>query len=65
MIVLDTSVVSYIFSRDRRARYYMERIRGRRALVSFQTLEEVLRCPLASHDRDFADIPDLELIQAP
>ena len=129
MIVLDTSVVSYVFSRDRRARYYIERIRGRRALISFQTLEEIwygayskdwgkirmseltrhldqyetvwaspelvgacarlrserksagreiqsadawiaataiiLRCPLASHDRDFADIPDLELIQAP
>ena len=25
----------------------------------------MLDCPLASHDRDFVDIPDLELIQAP
>ena len=25
----------------------------------------MLNCPLASHDRDFSDIPDLELIQLP
>ena len=128
MIVLDTNVVSYIFSGDDRARYYIEQIRGRRALISFQTLEELwygafakgwgerrmhelvrhleqyeivwagpklakvcarlrserravgremnsadawiaatailLKCPLASHDGDFSEIPGLELIQS-
>ena len=28
MIVLDTNVVSYIFDRDGRARYYMDELRG-------------------------------------
>ncbi len=40
MVVLDTNVVSYLFDRDSRADYYQERIRGRRAVISFQTLEE-------------------------
>ena len=40
MIVLDTSVVSYIFNRDTRADYYIERIRGLPTVISFQTLEE-------------------------
>lgn len=40
MIVLDTDVVSYIFNRDHRAAYYLERMRGRRPFISFQTLEE-------------------------
>ena len=40
MIVLDTSVVSYIFNGDSRADYYVERIRGLRTFISFQTLEE-------------------------
>ena len=129
MVVLDTNVVSYIFDGDDRAQYYLERIRGLRALVSFQTLEELwfgaywggwgerrknelalhleqydvvwpdrslvdasarlrsnrqkagrslntadawiaatavmLDCPLASYDRDFSGILDLELIQDP
>lgn len=129
MIVLDTNVVSYIFDRDSRARYYLDQMRGLRPLVSFQTLEELwfgayrrnwgerrrnelalhlqqyevvwpnaalvevsaelrvdrqragralttadawiaatallLDCPLASHDRDFGGISDLQLIQAP
>ena len=128
MIVLDTNVVSYIFSGDDRAGYYIEQIRGRRALISFQTLEELwygafakgwgerrmnelvrhleqyeivwagpelarvcarlrserkaagremnsadawiaatailLKCPLASHDGDFSEVPGLELIQS-
>lgn len=42
MIVIDTSVVSYIFNGDTRADYYKERIRGERYAISFQTLEEVL-----------------------
>ena len=41
MIVLDTSVVSYIFREDDRASYYFEQARGRRAVISFQTLEEL------------------------
>ena len=41
MVVLDTSVVSYIFKRDDRASYYLEQVQGRRALISFQTLEEL------------------------
>ena len=41
MIVLDTSVVSYIFNRDSRAVYYSERIVGDQCVMSFQTLEEM------------------------
>ncbi len=40
MIVLDTSVVSFIFNGDSRAEYYLERIRGLSTVISFQTLEE-------------------------
>ena len=129
MIVLDTSIVSYIFKRDTRARYYEEHTRGNDLAISFQTLEEILfgvrisgwgqrrinellrhleryevvwpndemvelsailrgecralgrpmetadawiaataltlDCPLASHDRDFSDIPGLTVIRAP
>ena len=127
LIVLDTSVVS--IRRAESAPYYRERIVGRRAVISFQTLEELwfgaykrnwgdrrknalrrsldqyevmwpnsdlvrisahlrserervgrrlntgdawvaatallLECPLASHDHDFSDIPDLTFIHAP
>ena len=129
MILLDTSVVSYIFNGDSRGDSYKERLRGERGVISFQTLEELrfgvingrwggrrrddleryleqfeviwpnldlvdlsarlrsvregigkplaradawiaatalmLDCPLASHDRDFNDIPDLDLISGP
>lgn len=41
MIVLDTSVVSYIFNEDDRASYYLAQAHGRRAVISFQTLEEL------------------------
>ena len=41
MLVLDTSVVSYIFKKDDRAVYYLEQARGRHAVISFQTLEEL------------------------
>ena len=41
MIVLDTNVVSYIFNGDDRAWFYVERTRGHRAIISFQTLEEI------------------------
>ena len=40
MIVLDTNVVSYIFNGDPVAQHYLERLRGLRAVISFQTLEE-------------------------
>ena len=129
MIVLDTTVVSYIFNGDSRARFYQQRFQGRPPFISFQTLEEQwlgayrdrwgsgrrsdlsryleeyqvvwpdadlvnisarlraeriqagrelspqdawiaatalsLHCPLFSHDGDFEDIPDLELIRNP
>ena len=128
-IVLDTSVVSILIRRAESAAYYRERIAGRRAVISFQTLEELwfgaykgnwgdrrknalrqilnlyevvwpnsdlvrisaqlrserervgrrlntgdawiaatalfLECPLASHDRDLSDIPDLPFIRVP
>ena len=129
MILLDTSVVSYIFGRQPQAAFYRERIRGEPVAISFQTLDELLHgahvanwgarrmaemrdhlanneviwpnrrtvelsailrgerralgrkldtadawiaatalaldCPLASHDRDFSDIPGLAVIRAP
>ena len=128
-IVVDTSVVSLLIRRDRRATYYENHMVGFRAVISFQTLEELwfgaykggwgdrrknglrrdidqyevvwpspdlvqisarlrsereragrrlstadawvaatallVDCPLASHDRDFAGIPNLEFIRAP
>ena len=118
--------MSYIFNEDDRASYYLVQAHGRRAVISFQTLEELwhgvyargwgkrrknqlvghnkqytviwstaelvdicaqlraerkaagrtlqsadawiaataimLQCPLASHDRDFSGIPELEVI---
>ena len=42
MIVLDTTIVSYIFYRDDRARFYQQRFLGRPLFISFQTLEEQL-----------------------
>lgn len=42
MIVLDTTIVSYIFKRDTRALYYEEHTRGNDLAISFQTLEEIL-----------------------
>ncbi|WP_419919213.1 PIN domain-containing protein [Candidatus Poriferisocius sp.] len=127
-IVLDTSVVSFIFKNDSRAGWYMAEITGMSPCISFQTWEELLygakigkwgaqrmndlarnlgqysviwpneelvmrcaelrgiqklagrklacadawiaatalmlKCPLASHDRDFNNIPDLKLIRS-
>ena len=129
LIVVDTSVVSLLIRGDRRAACYQNHMVGRRAVISFQTLEELwfgaykggwgdrrknglrrdidqyeviwsspdlvrisahlrngreragrrlnaadawvaatallLDSPLASHDRDFAAIPNLELVRAP
>ena len=129
LVVCDTSVVSIIHRQDPRASFYENYLDGKRAVVSFQALEEIcflplknnwnerrrnelmlhldqydivwpnqdlvhisaqlrtdreragrrlntadawiaataimLRCPLASHDRDFSSIPNLHLIQAP
>ena len=127
-VVLDSNIVSYILNGDSRAAYYVERLRGYRQIISFQTLQEsrygaskrgwgvrrkreldlylsqydvywpdsdltrisgdlraemelmgnrlsvadawiaatalYLGCPLATHDRDFFDIPNLRLITA-
>ena len=41
LVVVDPNVVSYFFRRDDKAAYYEERIQGRRAVISYQTLEEV------------------------
>ena len=43
-VVLDTSVVSILFNEDddERYPYYQKRIAGRRCLISFQTVEELL-----------------------
>ena len=40
-VVLDTGVVSFIYRRDTRASFYEEQITGMRAVISFQTLEEL------------------------
>lgn len=42
MILLDTSVVSYLFRMQPQAAFYRERIRGEPAAIAFQTLEELL-----------------------
>lgn len=44
LVVLDTSVVSILYNEadDERFAYYQERLAGRRGLISFQTLEELL-----------------------
>lgn len=41
MIVLDTSVVSLLFMGDPRGGFYLPHMAGLRAVVSFQTTEEV------------------------
>ena len=41
MILLDTNIVSHIFNGSDAASPYLERRRGQRALISFQTLEEL------------------------
>ena len=128
-VAFDTSVVSIIYNQDQRASFYEEGLEGHRAVVSFQTLEEIsywprkngwgeprrnelmqhmdqyeviwadlalvhisaqlraerekagrrlntadawiaatailLDCPLASHDGDFDNIPNLQLIRNP
>ena len=40
-IVVDTSVVSYIFNAHPVAAFYVNALRGRQLAVSFQTLEEI------------------------
>lgn len=40
-VVVDTSVVSYIFKDDHIGRYYEEQVKIRRTFISFQTLEEL------------------------
>jgi len=128
LVVVDTSVVSLLMRSGSAAEYYRNSIAGKRAVISFQTLEEawfgaikaswgearrnrlaqhldqfevvwptpeivricahlrtereqagrrlgiadawvaataiMLRCPLVSHDGDFEDIPNLDLVRA-
>ena len=40
LVVLDTSIVSLLMRNDKRSGYYQNRIEGKRAVISFQTLEE-------------------------
>ena len=40
-VVVDTSVVSYIFNRHPVTAYYLNEFRGRPLAVSFQTVEEI------------------------
>ena len=41
LVVVDTSVVSILHRKDKRAPYYERRLTGRRSFISFQTLEEL------------------------
>ena len=41
LVVADTSIVSLICKRDPRSRFYQMQMEGRRAIISFQTLEEM------------------------
>ncbi len=129
LLLVDTNVVSYVFNGDLIADFYLDKMRGKRLMISFQTLEELwfgaanagwgarrrselaqhleayeivwpnqelasisaelraerksagrelksadawiaatallLGCPIASHDGDFVDIPNLTLIRGP
>ncbi len=40
-LIVDTSVVSYVFNRDSRAAFYLPKMNGKRLIISFQTLEEL------------------------
>lgn len=73
MIVLDTSVVSPVFKGDPRSNYYLSHVNGQRAVVSFQTIEEMWfgaykagwgarqKNQLALHIRQYEVVwPDLE-----
>ena len=48
-VVVDTNVVSYIYRKDRRAEPYLNDMVGRRAVISFQTYEELLYGVLRSN----------------
>ena len=76
MIVLDSSVASYIFNKDDRAQYYLDIVRGKRVVISFQTLEELWfgaykakwgerrRNELSLYLQQFAVIwPNLEMVE--
>ena len=41
MIVVDTSVVSLVFNGDPRGHFYLSHMNGQRAVVCFQTIEEM------------------------
>ena len=48
-VVVDTNVVSYIYRQDQRAEPYLSDMVGRRAVISFQTYEELLYGVLRSN----------------
>ncbi len=48
-VVCDSSVVSIIYGQDRRAPFYQSHLTGYRAVISFQTLEELYRWPLRNN----------------
>ena len=48
-VVVDTNVVSYIYRKEQRAEPYLNEMVGRRAVISFQTYEELLYGVLRSN----------------
>ncbi len=48
IIVVDTNIVSYIYRNDPIAAPYLNEMTGRRAVISFQTYEEILYGALSS-----------------
>ena len=48
-VVVDTNVVSYIYRKEPRAEPYLNEMVGRRAVISFQTYEELLYGVLRSN----------------
>ena len=47
-VVVDTDVLSFLFKSDTRADLYRPHLVGRRPAISFMTLAELLRWPLAN-----------------
>ena len=71
LVVVDTNVVSYIFRDDPIGEPYRAALANRRRVISFQTYAELMygalssnwgHCPLLSHDRDFGDLPGLQVV---
>lgn len=58
VVVVDTNIVSYIYRDDPIAAPYLNEMAGRRAVISFQTYEEILYGALSSNwgDRRISDL---------